>query len=173
VLASHLPGEDAATVARAITSQTGLKALTSDAFRRATIDYVVNNTGIALSFGVVIGLGAIVGILVSGLTFTLFISDNIRQFAVLKAVGTSNGRILGMVAAQAATVAFMGFGLGHWLTTAFFDGVDKPLSDLQGFWLPWQIAALVAAATLITVRLASVISLRRVLQHDPAVVFRG
>jgi putative ABC transport system permease protein len=173
VLASHVPGEDAQAVARDIAAQTGLKALTSDAFKRATIDYVINNTGIAFSFGVVIGLGAIVGILVAGLTFTLFISDNIRQFAVLKAVGTSNGRILGMVATQAAVVAFLGYGLGIWLAASFFDGVNRPLSELKGFWLPWQIAALVAAATLIIVLLASVISLRRVLRLDPAVVFRG
>jgi putative ABC transport system permease protein len=173
VLASHRPGEDPATVARTIATDTGLKALTSDAFRRATIDYVINNTGIAFSFGVVIGLGAIVGILVAGLTFTLFISDNIRQFAVLKAVGTSNGRILGMVAVQAAVVAFLGYGIGIWLAASFFDGVNRPLSELKGFWLPWQIAALVAAATLIIVLLASAISLRRVLRLDPAVVFRG
>jgi putative ABC transport system permease protein len=173
VLASHSPGLKPADVARDISAQTGLKALTSDDFRGATIDYVIRNTGIAFSFGVVIGLGAIVGILVAGLTFTLFISENIRQFAVLKAVGTSNWRILGMVASQAAVVAFIGYGFGLGLASGFFEGVNQPLSELKGFWLPWQIAAMVAAATLVIVLLASVVSLRRVLQLDPAVVFRG
>jgi len=110
---------------------------------------------------------------VSGLTFTLFISDNIRQFAVLKAIGTSNWRILGMVASQAVVVAFVGYGFGLGLASGFFEGVNQPLSDLKGFWLPWQVAAMVAVATLVIVLLASVVSLRRVLLLDPAVVFRG
>ena len=173
VLASHAPGTNPADVGKAVTAQTGLKALTSGDFTRATIDYVIRNTGIAFSFGVVIGLGALVGILVSGLTFTLFISDNIRQFAVLKAIGTSNWRILGMVASQALVVAFVGYGFGLGLASGFFEGVNQPLSELKGFWLPWQVAAMVAVATLVIVLLASVVSLRRVLLLDPAVVFRG
>ncbi len=173
VLASHAPGTNPADVGKVVTAQTGLKALTSGDFTRATIDYVIRNTGIAFSFGVVIGLGALVGILVSGLTFTLFISDNIRQFAVLKAVGTSNWRILGMVASQAVVVAFIGYGFGLGLASGFFEGVNQPLSELKGFWLPWQVAAMVAVATLVIVLLASVVSLRRVLVLDPAVVFRG
>ena len=173
VLASHAPGTNPADVGKAVTAQTGLKALTSGDFTRATIDYVIRNTGIAFSFGVVIGLGALVGILVSGLTFTLFISDNIRQFAVLKAIGTSNWRILGMVASQAVVVAFIGYGFGLGLASGFFEGVNQPLSELKGFWLPWQVAAMVAVATLVIVLLASVVSLRRVLLLDPAVVFRG
>lgn len=173
VLVRNVPESDATTVARRISETTGLRALTSKAFERATVDYVLANTGIAFSFGVVIALGAIVGILVCGLTFTLFVNDNIRQFAVLKAIGVSNGRILGMVASQAIVVAFIGYSIGIWLSSAFFDGVNRPLSDLKGFWLPWQVAALSAAAVLAIVLLATVVSLRRVFALDPAITFRG
>jgi len=173
ILARQQTGLEAAEVARRITAQTGLRAFTSEGFTRATIDYVLANTGIAFSFGVVIGLGAIVGILVAGLTFTLFVNDNIRQFAVLKAIGVSNATILGMVLFQALIVAFMGYSFGLWLATGFFDGVNQPLSDLKGFWLPWQIAALTGVATLFIVLLATVLSLRRVLVLDPAITFRA
>ena len=164
---------DPADVAARIEAETGLKAMPSGAFARATISYVIANTGIAFSFGVVIGLGAIVGILVSGLTFTLFVNDNIRQFAVLKVVGVSNLRLVGMVSAQALTVAFLGYSFGLWGAAGFFDGVNQPLSDLKGFFLPWQIALGVAGATVAIVLVATLISLRRVLRLDPATIFRG
>lgn len=165
--------EDPRTVAARITEATGLKALASEDFARATVGYVIANTGIAFSFGVVIGLGAIVGILVSGLTFTLFVNDNIRQFAVLKAVGVSNLRLVGMVSSQALTVAFLGFAFGLWAAAGFFEGVNRPESDLKGFFLPWQMAVGVGGATVAIVLLATVVSLRRVLRLDPATIFRG
>jgi len=173
VLVQTAPGADPAEVARRISSQTGLQAHTSRALQRKTINYVIANTGIAPSFGVVIALGAVVGVLVTGLTFTLFVNDNLRQFAVLKAVGVSGWRILGMVMTQAIVVAFIGYAFGLWGASAFFDAVDRPLSDLKGFWLPWQVAALVAGATVAIVLLASVTAIRRVLALDPAVVFRS
>lgn len=173
VLARHVPGTDPEAVAARIAERTGLTALTAESFQRATMDYVIDNTGIAFSFGVVIGLGAIVGILVSGLTFTLFVNDNIRQFAVLKAIGVSNRAILGMVLSQALVVAFLGYAFGIWASASFFDGVNQPLSDLKGFWLPWQIAAATAGATLLIVVAATLVSLRRVLVLDPAITFRA
>jgi putative ABC transport system permease protein len=173
VLVREAEGEDPAELARRISAQTGLLALTTPAFQRRSIDFVLANTGIAPSFGVVIALGAVVGILVSGLTFTLFINDNLRQFGVLKAVGASNWTLLGMVLTQAATVAFIGFSIGLWIASGFFDGVNQPQSDLKGFWLPWQVAVMVGAATLAIVLFAAFASIRRVLRLDPAIVFRG
>ena len=70
-------------------------------------------------------------------------------------------------------MAFIGYSIGIWLSSAFFDGVNRPLSDLKGFWLPWQIAVLSAAAILAIVLLATVVSLRRVFALDPAITFRG
>lgn len=173
ILVEAEPGRDPRAIARAISAQTGLLALTTPEFQRRTIDYVLNNTGIAPSFGVVIALGAVVGILVTGLTFTLFVNDNLKQFAVLKAMGLSNWRLLGMVLAQALVVAFIGYAIGLWIASGFFDAVNQPFSDLKGFWLPWQIATMVAGATAVIVSLASLLAIRRVLRLDPATVFRG
>lgn len=173
VLVQTLPGVEPAEVARRITAQTGLQAMTSGGLQRKTIDFVIANTGIAPSFGVVIALGAVVGILVSGLTFSLFVNDNLRQFAVLKAIGVSGWRILGMVMTQALVVAFIGYAFGLWLASSFFDAVDQPFSELKGFWLPWQVATMVAIAVVAIVLLASIGAIRRVLSLDPASVFRG
>jgi putative ABC transport system permease protein len=173
VLVRTTPGADPAEVATRITAQTGLKAMPSAGLQRMSINYILANTGIAPSFGVVIALGAVVGVLVAGLTFTLFVNDNLRQFAVLKAIGVSGWRILGMVMTQALVVAFIGYAFGLWVASAFFDAVDQPFSNLKGFWLPWQVAAMVAVATVAIVLLASIGAIRRVLTLDPATVFRG
>jgi putative ABC transport system permease protein len=39
--------------------------------------------------------------------------------------------------------------------------------------MPWQVPALTAAAVLVIVLVASLLSIRKVLVVDPAVVFRG
>ncbi len=92
---------------------------------------------------------------------------------MLKAVGVSNLRIVGMVSSQALTVAFLGYAFGLWAAAGFFDGVNQPTSDLKGFYLPWQIALGVGGATVAIVLTATLISLRRVLRLDPATIFRG
>ena len=173
VLVGVSPGFTAEAVSAEIRARTGLGAMTRAEFEAASLGYTISSTGIAFSFGIVIALGAIVGIAIVGLTFNMFIGDLTRQFAVLKAIGLSNWRIIGMVLAQALAIGFIGYGLGLWLATSFFEGVNQPTSDLKGFYLPWQIAVGVAAATLAISVLATFVSLRRVLALDPATVFRG
>lgn len=173
ILVSVESGADPASVAASIESTTGLRAMTTADFTARTLDYVIGSTGIAFSFGVVIALGAIVGVAIVGLTFNMFIADLTRQFAVLKAIGLTNGRIVLMVLAQAFVIGFIGYSIGLWAASGFFDGVNRPTSDLKGFYLPWQIAVAAAGATLAISVLATFVSLRKVLRLDPATVFRG
>lgn len=165
-------GEDPRAVATAIAETTGMQAMSSADFVAKTLNYVIANTGIAFSFGVVIALGAVVGVAIVGLTFNMFVADLTRQFAVLKAIGVTNGRIVLMVLVQGLLIGFIGYGLGLWLASSFFDGVNRPTSNLKGFYLPWQIAVAAAAATLVISIVATFFSLRKVLRLDPASVFR-
>ena len=125
VLARAAEGRVPASVAREISGRTGLRARTSDEFRWDTIGYILANTGIPIAFGATIGLGIIVGIAVAGLTFNMFVAENIRQFAALKAIGVTNRTIFAMVLCQAAAVGSIGFGLGLGAVARFFDTVPK------------------------------------------------
>jgi putative ABC transport system permease protein len=58
------------------------------------------------------------------------------------------------------------------MTATFFE-VTKHNLDLRGFVLFWQIAAGTGAVVLFIVMAASLMSIRRVLVLEPAVVFRG
>lgn len=172
ILVRSADGEDPLRVAAAIKAQTGLLALTSDQFRAKAINYVIDNTGIPVSFATVIGLGIIVGIAVVGLMFNLFVLENLRHFAALKAIGIKNRRLLSMVLLQAAVVGLVGYALGLGAATTFFETAGRS-PNFRGFYLPWQVAVasgFVAAAIML---LSALVALRRVMFVDPAIVFRG
>lgn len=172
VLARTIDGHDPAVVTKRIEQQTGLMALSSTQFRDKAIQYVIDNTGIPVSFGTVIALGIIVGICVVGLMFNLFVLENLRHFAVLKAVGTRNSRLIWMVAIQAAVVGIVGYGFGLGAAAAFFEFAGRN-PNFAGFFLPWQIAIVSGVVAAAIIALASLLALRRVLFIEPAIVFRG
>ena len=171
VLANPQPGLTAEEVGRRIEAQTGLQALSGERFLWKTIRYYMEKTGIPVNFGITVLLGFFVGTAIAGQTFYLFTVENIRQFGALKAMCTSNRTILLMVLSQALHVGLIGYGVGVGLAAAFgwWSGQTTRLS----FFMPWQVLALTAAAVFLIVLVASVLSIRKVLVVDPAIVFRG
>jgi putative ABC transport system permease protein len=172
ILARSQPKRTASEVAKEIVERTGLLALTSTEYKGRAIQYIVDNTGIPVSFGTVVGLGIIVGVCVVALMFNLFVLENLKHFAVLKALGTRNFRLVGMVAIQAIVVGFVGYSVGLCGAACFFEFAGRN-PNFSGFFLPWQVgvgSGFVAAAIIM---LASLVALRRLLFVDPAIVFRG
>ncbi len=172
VLVKPSPGVEAKELCRRIEAQTGLKALTRDEFMYTTLWYYMINTGIPINFGITILLGFFVGVLVAGQVFYLFTLENLPYFAMLKAMGTSNRRIIGMMLLQALVVGMVGFGLGVGPASIFAPSLRKYLVRLA-FYMPWQVLVGTGAAVLLIVLLFSMISIRRVLVEEPAIVFRG
>jgi len=171
VLADPEPGADPEEVCRRIEERTGLQALTRSQFVWKTIRYYLEKTGIPVNFGITVFLGFLVGTAIAGQTFYLFTVENIRQFGALKAMGTSNWTILWMVLAQAAQVGVVGYGLGVGLAALF--GLAVRGGTRLSFFMPWQVLAITAAAVFLIVLLASLLSIRKVLVVDPAIVFRS
>ena len=171
VLAGVSEGQDAATVAARIEEQTGLKAETRDEFAQAGIDFIIQNTGIPTNFGITVALGFIVGVAIVGLTFSLFIRDNIKQFGALKAIGVTNSKIVRMVGAQALLVGSVGYALGV-LGTAGFMYAFSAVPQFKGFYIPWQIPLVSLVAVVLILALTGWLALRSVLNTEPASVFR-
>ena len=172
VLAKPAPGVSDAEACRRISAATGLRAETASEFGWRTIVYYLKHTGIPVNFGITIAIALIVGTVVAGQTFYIFTIENLKQFGALKAIGVTNGRIVGMILLQAILVGVIGFSLGIGGTAAFFE-VTKHNLDLRGLHLLWQIAAGTGVAVMLIVILASLLSVRKVLVLEPAVVFRG
>jgi putative ABC transport system permease protein len=172
ILAKANDGVDPEALCRRIDDRTGRMALTRSQFFWKTIGYFLSSTGIPVNFGITIALGFIVGAAVTGQTLYLFILENLRQFGALKAMGVSNGGILRMVLLQALLVGGIGFGLGVGLCAMFFIATGN-LTHLAGLHMNWTAFAGTGVAVLVIVIATSLISARRVLVLEPAVVFRG
>jgi putative ABC transport system permease protein len=172
VLADAESGVPAEEVCRRIEAQTGLQAVTRQQFIVKTIRYYLAKTGIPVNFAITVLLGFIVGTAIAGQTFYLFTVENIRQFGALKAMGTSNWTILVMVLSQAVQVGIVGYGVGVGLAAMFGYAVARGQSRLS-FFMPWQVLAITGVAVFLIVLLASLLSIRKVLVVDPAIVFRG
>jgi len=163
--------EQAHALAQRITRETGLKARTRDEFAEDGIDFIIENTGIPFNFGITVALGFIVGVAIVGLTFSLFIRDNIKQFGALKAIGVTNTKIRRMVAVQAGLVGLIGYGLGVLGTIIFIWGfASNP--TFKGFYIPWQIPLISLASVALILALTGWLALRNVLKTEPASVFR-
>jgi putative ABC transport system permease protein len=166
-------GQDLGGVLQAIEDQTGLEAHDSDNFFWKIVGYYLRNTGIPVNFGITILLGFLVGSAIAGQTFYLFTLENLKQFGALKAMGLTNLRLVGMVMLQAAIVGVIGYCLGIGMTAAFFEWTTDLNPNLRGLHLGSQVAIGTAGVVVVIVLLASLMSLRRVLVLEPAVVFRG
>jgi putative ABC transport system permease protein len=158
-------------LAKRIHEATGLQAVTREQFKWKTIGFYLAYTGIPFNFGITILLGFVVGIAIAGQTFYLFTLENLKQFGALKAMGTSNFRIVGMVLVQAAVVGIIGYGIGMGLVAVFFEATQNQI-HLKGFTMIWQVMAGTAVAVIFIVLMASLLSIRKVLLLEPAVVFR-
>jgi putative ABC transport system permease protein len=172
VLVKTHPDVDAIELCRRIEMQTGLRARTSQQFQWDCIRYYLKNTGIPVNFGITITIAVIVGVVVAGQTFYLFTVENLKQFGAIKAIGVTNGRLIGMILLQAFTVGMIGFSLGTGMAAGFFDFFSRQIAT-RGLILMWQNVALTGACIFFVMILASILSLRRVLVLEPAIVFRG
>ncbi len=170
ILAQPEPGRSAAEVCRSIRARTGLEAQTREQFKWTTIRYYLERTGIPMNFGITVILGFLVGTAIAGQTFYMFTIENLKQFGSLKAMGVSNPRLVGMILLQALIVGLVGYGLGVGLAALF--GQVTAHSDRLAFYMPWQVLLGTGAAVIVIMVLSSLLSIRRVLVLEPAIVFR-
>lgn len=155
-----------------IQAETGLKALTRDAFFWQIMRYYLKNTGIPVNFGITIVMAIIVGAVVSGQTFYIFTIEHLKQFGALKAIGVTNRRLVSMILLQALVVGAIGYSIGMGLLAVFFE-ITLQKIPTRGLVLMWQNVLGTGVLIFLIVILASLLSIRRVLVLEPAVVFRG
>jgi putative ABC transport system permease protein len=172
VLVKAKEGQDLESLKQKISNETGLQALTQEEFAWRSINYILERTGIPINFGITIVLGIIIGAAITAQTFYIFVVENLKQFAAMKAVGVTNGQLFRMVLTQAGVVGLTGYGLGIGLTALFFK-VTEDSPALKGFVLHWQVIAGTGGVIAVIILFSIIFSLRKVFTLDPAVVFRG
>lgn len=171
VLVKAADGVSKEDLKKRIQAATNLKAATGADFGWMTISYYLRNTGIPINFGLTVGVALIVGTVVAGQTFYLFTLENLKQFGALKAIGATNRRLIAMILLQALVAAAIGYAIGMGMTATFFILFRKDAT--KGIVLLWQAVAGTGVVVLFMMLLASVLSIRKVLVLEPAIVFRG
>jgi putative ABC transport system permease protein len=170
ILVKAKGGEDPKVVSERISRITGLAALPREEFKELTVNYYMKNTGIPINFGISVALGFIVGTAIAGQTFYNFTLENLRHFGALKAMGTTNGVLLRMILLQSVMVGTIGYGLGVGIASLFGRMVQG--SELA-FRMPWQLLVVSACAVTVICIFSALLSIRKVIQLEPAIVFKG
>jgi len=117
-----------------------------------------------------VALGFVIGTVIAGQTFYNFTLDNLRYFGTMKAMGATDSVLLRMILLQSLTVGMIGYGLGLGVTAL----VGKlPGEGELAFLLPWQLPVLSALAILLICVASALISIRKVLRMEPAIVFKA
>jgi putative ABC transport system permease protein len=170
ILVKAKAGQDPVQLAKTIKERTGLLAYTQQEFKNTTLSYWMKNTGIPINFGISVFLGFLVGAAIAGQTFSSFVRECLKQYAVLKAMGVRNLTLVRMVLLQAAVVGLIGYGIGVGLTALFGYGMRD---SVLAFYMPWQLLLFSGGGVLLIITLTALLSLRAVIKLDPATVFRS
>lgn len=170
VLVTTTPGSNPAQVARTIEARTGLKARTTEMFATETQTYFIENTGILVTFGAISGFAVVIGLFITGQTFRNFVSDSLRHFGALAAMGASYAQLVRMVVMQSLIASAVGTGLG--LGMAAMTTVATSGSELSGPITLTQVAITIVLMLGVCVSVAAV-SLRQIKRLEPAAVFRS
>jgi putative ABC transport system permease protein len=170
VLVEPKPGVPPQELATRISRVPGLRAFARDDLFWTTVRWYIRNTGIPISFGTVVIMGMIVGIAIAGQTFYLFILDNLRYLAALKAMGARMPILTAMVFLQSFSVGIVGFGIGVGLTTLF--GLKVLKLETPPFFMPWQVPVGVAGIIMLICCFSALVGLRQIAKLEPAVVFK-
>ncbi len=171
VLVKPKSGLDPAKVCSDIEQSTGLKAFQQWDFVWKTMIYWGKNTGIPINFGITVVLGIIVGAAITAQTLYTFMIENIRQLGTFKAIGISNWQLASMVMLQGLAVGLIGFGIGAGLCSVV--GLINPRNSELAYYTPQELVFMALAVVLIFCVLSSLLSIRKVVTVDPALVFRG
>jgi putative ABC transport system permease protein len=170
ILVKAKDGESEAVVKERIQRQTGLAAYTAEEFKDLTLGYFLRNTGIPINFGIAVFLGFVIGAAICGQSFYSFTADNMKYFGTLRAMGATPGTLVKMLLLQALIVGLIGYGLGVGLASATrYLAANSELA----FRLPWQLPVFTAIAVTLVCSIAALLSIRKILTLEPAIVFRG
>lgn len=171
ILVMAQPGIAPTALAKRIHLATGLRAKTSDEFKTDTVRWFLVNSEDVGDIGAMLTMAISVGFGVTGVLLYMFTQENLRQYAVLKAMGATSRLLLTMIFAQAGLCALIGTGLGLGLC-AIIGELASDFADYP-FRMMWFTPLLGGVMVMLVAIVAAAISARPVIKLEPGVVFAG
>jgi len=172
VLVQAKPGQDMQTLRKRLESALpGTRALTKVEMAQQTRDYWEKRTGVGFILGLGATVGFVVGMVVVSQILYSSVSDHIKEYGTLKAMGASDWIIYSVITEQALWMAVLGYlpsmalciGLGTWTMAA--KGIMILISP-----------ATAAGVFCITVAMcvgSAMFAIQKVTRVDPAIVFKA
>jgi len=171
VLVKVAPGADLEQVRRDILGRVkNVDVVTNEEFSHMTTSYWMFTTGAGVAVLLAALLGLVVGFVVVTQTIYATTVDHIREFGTLKAMGAPNSYVYKVIIKQAAISAVIGYFFGM-IVSAFV--VHASQKGGAVILLPWQMAVGIFFLTLLMCVGAAMISINKVTQLDPAMVFKN
>ncbi|HHD72712.1 MAG TPA: ABC transporter permease [Epsilonproteobacteria bacterium] len=171
VLAKAQKGISPHQLAKRIQQQTGLRARTTADFKEETVRWYLINSEDVGDMAAMLILAMTVGFGVTGVMLYMFTYENLKQYAVFKAMGASASMLMGMIFIQASVSAFLGTGLGIGACAIIGESVRMTLD--YPFRMMWFTPLFGVLGVLIVSLSAAAISARPVLKLEPGAVFSG
>jgi len=170
ILVKAQPGTSAQQLAQRIQQRTGLRARASEDFKEDTVRWYLINSEDVGDMAAMLTLAMTVGFGVTGVMLYMFTYENLKQYAVLNAMGAAPRLLLTMVFVQAGVCALLGGAIGLGLCGLVGNAVGVTGYPFRMLWF----TPLIGIVGVVIVSLTAVaISLRPVLKLQPAVVFAG
>jgi len=139
-------------------------------FAEKTSNYWMFTTGAGISVLMGAVLGLVVGLVVVTQTIYATTMDHIREFGTLKAMGAPNSYVYRVIITQAAIAAVMGYSMA--LVVTFFVTYGGSSSGAP-IMVSWRLLVIMFFVTVGMCVTAGVVSIKKVMGLDPAMVFRG
>jgi putative ABC transport system permease protein len=132
--------------------------------------YWLTRTGIGISFGIAALLGLLVGLAVVGQTLYASVTERVKEFGTLKAMGADDRCIFRFVVSQALGNAVLGGAVGVAVSYLLAGLIG---SDRAPALLSWEIAVASVGITTIVCLIAASLPYWRIRSIDPASVLRS
>jgi putative ABC transport system permease protein len=150
----------------------GYLGLTDQEFQKKTADFYMYQTGAGTNILLMMLIGFMVGLSISGQTFYTFVLENLDKFGALKAIGAKNYELVLMILFQTSFASFIGCGLGV--------GFSSLLIFLGKEYVPSYTAdlgygnlGLAFIMVLIIAGVSSLLAVRKVIRVQPFEILRG
>lgn len=143
--------------------------MTPEAVRAREVNYTMRATPAGGVFAIGLIIGFLIGLIICYQILFNEISDNMPQYATVKAVGFSKQYLVSLVMQQAVLLAIFGFIPGIAGGTLLYYVIQRSTSILM--FLSWQRALLIFVLTLCMCAVSGLLAVKKVLRADPAEVF--
>jgi putative ABC transport system permease protein len=165
------PGTDLRALKAQLTARIGDEVLimTPEELRVREVDFIAHATPAGTIFVIGLIVGVAIGVIICYQILFNEISDNLPQYATVKAMGFPPGYLVGLVMRQALLLGLFGFIPGLAGGALLYSVIQHSTRILM--LLTWQRIVFIFALTILMCAVSGLLAVRKVLRADPAEVF--